>query len=141
MKICLCDVICVCVFRVSSRESSPRFSTWLGRTTAYRMTPLISWTSCLWYGPNAPDRTSRWWYTAGTVGNPSIHWFVCGSMVIVDSFPHRFSYLQCGDWSDGGSDHHGDGVVSHGVWSASVSSRYRQDHERPEGHDDTNTCM
>lgn len=31
--------------------------------------------------------------------------------------------------------------MSNGVRSASVSSRYRQDHERPEGHDDTNACM
>ncbi len=59
--------VCVCVFRVSSRESSPRFSTWLGRTTAFLMTPLTSWTLWLWYGLNGLDRTSQWWYTAGTV--------------------------------------------------------------------------
>lgn len=59
--------VCGCGFRVSSRESSPRFSTWPGRTMASQMTPLISWTLLLWYGPNGLDRISQWWYTAGTV--------------------------------------------------------------------------
>lgn len=49
--------------------------------------------------------------------------------------------LQRGHWSDRGSYHDGDGVVFNGERPASVSPRYRQDHERPEGHDDPNTCM
>ncbi len=73
----------MCVFRVSSRENSPRFSTWLGQTTAFLMTPLISWILWLWYGPNGLDRTNQWWFTAGTV--LSLKWwqmvvFLCFSM-------------------------------------------------------------
>lgn len=55
------------VFRVSSRESSLRFSTWLGQTMASLMIPLIFWILWLWYGPNGLDRTIPWWYIAGAV--------------------------------------------------------------------------
>lgn len=131
----------MCVFRVSSRESSLRSSTWPGRTTVSLMTPLTSWTLWLWYGPNGPDRTSLWWYTAGTSASPRVIWRRWQTPLVTSFFFLCCLLLQRGHWSDRGSYHDGDGVVFNGERPASVSPRYRQDHERPEGHDDPNTCM
>lgn len=133
--------VCVCVCRLNSSESSLRFSTWLGRITAFLMTPLISWILWLWYDPSGLDRIIPWWCTAGTDAVPvpyldSVNWCCYCDISKVTQI-----LLQRGNWTDRGSDYHGDRSLFNGVWPASVSSRNCQDHERPEGHDDPDACM
>lgn len=55
------------------------------------------------------------------------------------NFLSALPFLQRWHWSNGGPDYHGDSAVSNGERSAGVPSRYCQDHERSESHDDTNT--
>lgn len=131
------------LLRVSSRGSSPRSSTWPGRTTASPTTPLTSWTLWLWSGPSGPDRTSPWWCTAGRSLNLSLA--LCNGLTdgrtdgsAAELFVRLL--LQRGHRPDGRPHHHGDGVVSDGERPAGVSSGHRPHHEGPEGYDDPDAC-